>query len=328
MGLVYAACARYMSAMSEPTLQQTQPSSAPEIFDRQLLIARKHRALQEATRPAARDGGFLLDQVANDIAERLDAVERTFKAGLDLSDDDGRARKTFASSARVENLVRLASSQDLAKSPESIIGSPEHLPAAPTSLDLVTSALALQWVNDVPGTLVQIRRALKPDGLFIGALIGGNTLHELREVLSMEEDEATGGISPKVAPFVDVRDFGGLLQRAGFALPVTDVDSYTVRYGNLFVLMADLRAMAATNILTHRSRKPWTKARAVRAAQLYAERFGDPDGRIRATFQVISFSGWAPSDVQQKPLRPGSAQTRLADALGADEVKAGEKAGS
>lgn len=310
-------------------MHQTQPSSAPEIFDRQLLIARKHRALREAAKPAARDGGFLLDQVASDIAERLDAVERAFKAGLDLSDDDGRAREIFARSARVENLARLASSQNLAKSQEgSIIGSPEHLPAAPASLDLVTSALALQWVNDVPGTLVQIRRALKPDGLFIGALIGGNTLHELREVLSMEEDEATGGISPKVAPFVDVRDLGGLLQRAGFALPVSDVDSYTVRYGNLFVLMADLRAMAATNILSHRSRKPWTKARAVRAAQLYAERFGDPDGRIRATFQVISFSGWAPSDVQQKPLRPGSAKTRLADALGTDEVKAGEKAGN
>lgn len=316
--------------MTEATTQQAPPSSAPAIFDRQLLIARKRRALREANRPAARDGGFLLDQVTGDIAERLGAVERTFTAGLDLSDDDGRAQDTLARCERVERLSRLASHADLTKRDEKsgksvVIGSPEHLPASPASLDLVTSVLALQWVNDVPGTLIQIRRALKPDGLFIGALIGGNTLHELRDVLSMEEDEATGGISPKVAPFVDVRDFGGLLQRAGFALPVTDVDSYSVRYGNLFVLMADLRAMAGTNILTHRSRRPWTRARAVRAAQLYAEKFGDPDGRIRATFQVISFSGWAPSDIQQKPLRPGSARTRLADALGAEEVKAGEK---
>lgn len=314
--------------MTETTLQNAMPSGAPEIFDRQLLILRKIRAMKEATRPSARDGGFLLDRVAADIAERLDAVERHFTAGLDLSDDDGRTQKRLAKIERVETLKRVASDQDLARPDEDVeIGSPEYLPAEPASLDLVTSALALQWVNDVPGTLIQIRRALKPDGLFIGALIGGDSLHELREVLSVEEDEATGGISPKVAPFVDVRDFGGLLQRAGFALPVTDVDSYTVRYANLFALMADLRAMAATNILTHRSRTPWTKTRAVRAAQLYAERFGDPDGRIRATFQVISFSGWAPSDVQQKPLRPGSAKTRLADALGTDEVKAGEKTG-
>lgn len=314
--------------MSDATQHNTAPSSAPEIFDRPLLILRKRRALREAAKPAARDGGFLLDKVATDLAERLNAVERTFSAGLDLSDDDGRTRALLGRVERVTNLKRLVSHQDFARPEEEVeVGAPDYLPAAPQSLDLVTSALALQWVNDVPGTLIQIRRALKPDGLFMGALIGGNTLHELREVLAMEEDEATGGISPKVAPFVDVRDLGGLLQRAGFALPVTDVDSYTVRYGNLFELMADLRAMGATNILTHRSRMPWIRARAVRAAQLYAERFGDPDDRIRATFQVISFSGWAPSDVQQKPLRPGSAKTRLADALGTEEVKTGEKAG-
>lgn len=314
--------------MSDATQHNTAQSSAPEIFDRPLLILRKRRALREAAKPAARDGGFLLDKVATDLAERLNAVERTFSAGLDLSDDDGRTRALLGRVERVTNLKRLVSHQGFAGPEEEVeVGAPDYLPAAPQSLDLVTSALALQWVNDVPGTLIQIRRALKPDGLFVGALIGGNTLHELREVLAMEEDEATGGISPKVAPFVDVRDFGGLLQRAGFALPVTDVDSYTVRYGNLFELMADLRAMGATNILTHRSRTPWTRARAVRAAQLYAQRFGDPDGRIRATFQILSFSGWAPSDVQQKPLRPGSAKIRLADALGTEEVKTGEKAG-
>lgn len=315
--------------MTNSKMQTSTESSAPQIFDRELLVARRRRALREAARPAARDGGFLLDQIVVDLAERLDAVERTFTNGLDLSDDDGRTRKALSQLERIKKLSRLASHQDLVRTDEDArIGTPEFLDVEPGTLDLVTSALALQWVNDVPGTLIQIRRSLKSDGLFIGALIGGNTLRELRDVLAREEDEATGGISPKVAPFIDVRDFGGLLQRAGFALPVTDADSYTVRYGNLFALMADLRAMSATNVLTQRSREPWTKARAVRAAELYADRYSDPDGRIRATFQIISFSGWAPSDIQQKPLRPGSAQARLADALGADERNAGEKAGS
>lgn len=285
--------------------------------------------MAQAHAPRARDGGFLQDQVAQDVAERLDSVERAFENALDLSGDDGRTRALLAKSERLAKggFARLAGHADLVAPGECdvLIGREDQLPAKPQSLDLATSVLGLQWVNDVPGTLLQIRRALKPDGLFLGALIGGNTLHELRDVLTMEEDEATGGISPRIAPFIDVRDFGSLLQRAGFGLPVTDVDTLTVRYGNLFVLMADLRAMGATNVLTHRTRKPWTKGRAVRAAQLYAQKYADPDGRIRATFQVISFSGWAPSAVQQKPLRPGSAKTRLADALGADERSAGEK---
>jgi SAM-dependent methyltransferase len=318
-----------------PTGSQTAVSpplpdpAAPAIFDAPLLRQRKRRAFAEAMRPGARDGGFLRDRAAQEVRERLDAVERTFEAALDLSDDDGKAAELMAASPRVGHMTRLASTTELAAtgSVPAIIGSPEQLPAAPQSLSLVTSVLALQWVNDLPGALVQIRRALKPDGLFLGALAGGSTLHELRDVLAREEEEATGGASPRVAPFVDVRDLGSLLQRAGFALPVTDIDTYTVRYGNLFVLMADLRAMGATNALVHRSRRPWTKSRAVRAAQIYAERHGDPDGRIRATFQILSFSGWAPSQTQQKPLRPGSARTRLADALDTVERPAGEKPG-
>lgn len=308
----------------DPTTSQ---SGAPAIFDTALLQQRKRRAWLAGQRPSARDGGFLLNQTMQDVRERLDAVERTFDQALDISDDDGRVAQLMADSPRVEAMTRLASSLGHAtkSSIPTTIGRQDHLPAGSASLNLITSVLGLQWVNDVPGTLVQIRRALKPDGLFLGALIGGNTLHELRDVLAREEHEATGGASPKVAPFVDVRDFGSLLQRAGFALPVTDADSFTVRYGNLFVLMADLRAMAATNPLLHRSRKPWTRARAVRAAQLYAEHYADPDGRIRATFQIISFSGWAPSEIQQKPLRPGSAKARLADALGTHERPTGEK---
>lgn len=302
-------------------------SSAPLIFDVHLLRQHKRRALAAASKPGARDGGFLRDQAAQDVRERLDAVERQFDHALDLSDDDGKVADLVAQSPRVGRLTRLVSDECLANTgrvPTSV-GAQEHLPAAPKSLNLVTSVLGLQWVNDLPGTMVQVRRALQPDGLFLGALVGGNTLHELRDVLAAEEDGATGGASPRVIPFVDVRDLGSLLQRAGFALPVTDLDTFTVRYGNLFVLMADLRAMGATNPLVDRSRKPWTKTRAVRAAQLYAERYADPDGRIRATFQILSFSGWAPSNVQQQPLRPGSAQTRLADALGTDETPSGEK---
>lgn len=312
-----------------PIPLSTSHSGAPRIFDTDLLRLRKRRALREAKKPNARDGGFLRDMAAADVRERLDTVERRFDQALDLSDDDGKAAALLAASERVPTMTRLVSDPSLMaeNAIDGMVGAQEHLPAAPNSLNLVTSVLGLQWVNDLPGSLVQIRRALKPDGLFLGALIGGNSLHELRDVLAAEEDEATGGASPRVIPFVDVRDFGGLLQRAGFALPVTDVDTLTVRYGNLFVLMADLRAMGATNPLVHRSRRPWTKTRAVRAAQIYAERHADPDGRIRATFQVLSFSGWAPSDVQQKPLRPGSAKTRLADALGTSEKSAGDKSG-
>lgn len=303
--------------------------SAPDLFDRALLRQRRRRARLAAARPEAGDAGFLLDSVLADVDERLAAVERRFELAVDLSDDDGRVARTLANNPRVETLFRLgeaASATDKDDAP-AVVGDLEVLPIGADKVHLVTSLLALQWINDVPGALVQIRRALQPDGLFLGALMGGSTLHELRDVLTLEEEEASGGITPRVMPFIDVRDFGGLLQRAGFALPVTDVDALTVRYDNLFALMTDLRAMAATNILGQRSRQPWTRRRAMRAAQLYAERYSDPDGRIRATFQVISFSGWAPSDVQQKPLRPGSARTRLADSLGASERSAGEKAG-
>ncbi len=314
------------TAIADISTQST--SAAPTIFDQNLLRQRKRRAFANARLPHARDGGFLRDHAARDVRERLDSVERTFAQALDLSDDDGEAARLLAQSPRVTNLTRLASDPEWADDGMSTaIGTQEALPVAGQSLNLITSVLGLQWANDLPGTLIQIRRSLQSDGLFLGTMIGGSTLNELRDVLAVEEEEATGGVSPKVAPFVDVRDLGSLLQRAGFALPVTDVDTLTVRYGNLFVLMADLRAMGATNALIARSRRPWTKGRAVRAAQIYAQRYADPDGRIRATFQLLSFSGWAPSENQQKPLRPGSAQTRLADALGVKERSSGDKAG-
>jgi SAM-dependent methyltransferase len=193
--------------------------------------------------------------------------------------------------------------------------SQEVLPFAPESLDLTVSALAFQFVNDLPGVLSQLRRALRPDGLLLAAMIGGDTLIELRQSFAAAEAECEGGVSPRVAPFADLRDIGALLQRAGFALPVTDVDRVVVRYDNAFALMQDLRRMGATNILIERRRTPTRRATLLRMAQIYGERFADGDGRIRATFDVIWLSGWAPHESQQKPLKPGSAKASLAEAV-------------
>jgi SAM-dependent methyltransferase len=201
----------------------------------------------------------------------------------------------------------------------------EMLPFAEGTLDLVVSALALQSVNDLPGVLVQICHALKPDGLFLAALLGGETLTELRQSFAAAEAEIDGGVSPRVAPFADLRDLGALLQRAGFALPVVDADRLTVRYATAFDLMRDLRGMGATNALLERRRTPLRRETLLRMARLYAERFSDPDGRLRASFDIVWLSGWAPHESQQQPLRPGSAKARLADALKTIELPAGDK---
>jgi SAM-dependent methyltransferase len=197
----------------------------------------------------------------------------------------------------------------------------EALPFRDASLDLVVSALVLQFVNDLPGTLIQIRRALKPDGLLLAALAGGDTLTELRQAFAAAEAEIEDGISPRVVPFSDVRDMGALLQRAGFALPVTDIDRVTARYASPISLMHDLRRMGATNPLLERSRRPLKRATLRRMTEIYAERFADRDGRIRATFEIVWLSGWAPHESQQKPLAPGSARQRLADVLGTTEIR-------
>ena len=191
----------------------------------------------------------------------------------------------------------------------------EPLELAPESIDLAVSGLALQFVNDLPGVLAQIRRTLKPDGLLLAAMIGGDTLTELRQSFAAAEAELEGGVSPRVAPFADLRDVGALLQRAGFALPVTDVDRIVVRYDNAFALMQDLRRMGATNVLVERRRAPTRRTTLLRMAQIYGERFADPDRRIRATFDLVWLSGWAPHESQQQPLQPGSAKASLADAV-------------
>ena len=275
----------------------SETTAAPILFDRALLRARQSRA--SALGPAT----FLLDRVADDIAERLHAVLREFKQAADIGTVGDQVRDAVA--GRMDKIARI-DLPDIESEP---------LPLAPESLDLVVSALAFQFVNDLPGVLAQIRRALKPDGLLLAAMIGGDTLTELRQSFAAAEAELEGGGSPRVAPFADLRDVGALLQRAGFALPVTDVDRVVVRYDSAFALMQDLRRMGATNILVERRRTPTRRATMLRMAQLYGARFADPDGRVRATFDVIWLSGWAPHDSQQKPLQPGSAKASFEEAV-------------
>jgi SAM-dependent methyltransferase len=270
--------------------------TAPILFDRALLKRRQERARKSGA------ATFLLDRVADDFGDRLQAVKRDFTDVADIWTPGGLLQGPVA--GRFKSVTHI----DLAAGSETLALSAE-------SLDLAISALAFQFVNDLPGVLAQIRRALRPDGLLLAAMIGGDTLNELRQCFAAAEAECEGGVSPRVAPFADLRDVGALLQRAGFALPVTDVDRVVVRYGNAFALMADLRRMGATNVLLERRRGPTRRGTLLRMAQIYAERFADPDGRIRATFDVIWLSGWAPHESQPKPLRPGSATASLEEAV-------------
>ena len=254
-----------------------------------------------------------MQRAAEDLAERLGAVTRTFPIALDLGTPNGAAFRALCNDSRIGSVWRAAA---LVDSATAVVVDEEALPFADGQLGLIVSLLALQGVNDLPGALIQIRRALAPDGLFLGAMLGGSTLTELRQAMAAAEIETEGGLSPRVAPFADVRDAGALLQRAGFALPVTDSDQFTVRYAHPLALMRDLRAMGLGNVLSARRRKPLKRDTLLRACAIYAERFADADGKVRASFELIWLSGWAPHASQQKPLKPGSARMRLADALG------------
>jgi SAM-dependent methyltransferase len=259
----------------------------------------------------------------------LSAVLRRFARAIDLGTPADAVARALAKSGKAEWIVSTA--PDAAQRDKSfprLAADEEALPFTDGALDLVVSGLALQFVNDLPGTLIQIRRALKPDGLLLAALVGGDSLTELRQAFAEAESEIEGGLSPRVAPFADLRELGALLQRAGFALPVVDSDRLTVRYENVGALMHDLRRMGASNVLAERRRKPLKRATLMRMADIYAARFADADGRLRATFEIVWLSGWVPHESQQKPLKPGSAAHRLADALGTREISAGEKAGS
>jgi len=297
----------------------------PRLFDRELHRRRLGRA-------ARRYAGFLKHRAADDLVQRLEAVKRDFAIAIDLGARDGAFAAALAKSdaaAKVGFLVETDLSEAMlaGRAGSRVVADEERLPFAPESLDLVVSSLALHWTNDFVGALIQIREALKPDGLFLGAMLGGATLMELRGSLLTAELELAGGAGPRVSPFADAFDAAQLLQRAGFALPVADVDRVTVRYDHAFALMTDLRAMGETNVLFEGLGRPLSRRLAARTAELYAERFADPDGRLVATFEILTLTGWSPHASQQKPLRPGSARIRLADALGVKERGAGERAG-
>jgi SAM-dependent methyltransferase len=301
----------------------TQPT---RLFDRDLHRQRLERAAANYDR-----ADFLKRRAAEDLALRLAAINRRFPMAVDLGARTGGFARALAASEAADKVDMLVQT-DLsdvtlarANGPR-VVADEARLPFADACLDLVVSSLALHWIDDLVGALIQIRRALKPDGLFLGAVIGGASLTELRQCLMEAEIELTGGAGPRVSPLLDAYDGAALLQRAGFALPVVDVDRLTVRYDHLLRLTADLRAMGETNVLVERPRSPLARRIIARANELYFERFGTGDGRIGATFEIVTLTGWAPHPDQQKPLAPGSAKTRLADALGVRERSAGERA--
>lgn len=312
----------HMAAMA-----QSATTDAMRVFDRLLLRRRRERAAD-----GFGDFAFLEEEVAHRLAERLEDIRRRFPLALELGARSGELGRALRASGKVGTLIQsdLAPRWAAARGAEgpALALDEEFLPIADGSLDAVFGALSLHWVNDLPGALTQVRRALKPDGLLLVALLGGETLVELRDAFAEAEVEVTGGLSPRVSPFADLRDAGGLLQRAGFALPVVDADTITVTYDTALHLMRDLRGMGETNVVLERRRAPMTRALLNRVATVYADRFADADGRIPARFQILYLTGWAPAPSQPQPLRPGSAQGRLAAALGGAEVGTGEKPGS
>ncbi len=277
---------------------------------------RKRRA-----RAGFREAAFLHQRAAADLVERLEAIPRRFERVLALG---GEGLVSAEIAARPELAARIG---DLLEASLADVD-PEHLPYAAGAFDLIVAPLALTWINDLPGALVQLRLALKPDGLLLASLFGGETLNELRLSLLEAESELTGGAAMRVAPFADLQDIAGLLQRAGFALPAADRDVVTVRYGEPMRLLADLRAMGETAALADRAPRNLSRRILARAFEIYTARFADTEGRVRATFESLPATGWSPHESQQKPLKPGSAKTRLADALGTKERSAGDKAGS
>lgn len=277
-------------------------------------LVRAHR-----TRAAARldDHDFLFRVVAERLADRLLDVKRRFPLALDLGCHGGEFGRIAGSRGGIETLVQCDPAPAMAQRAGGLAVATEldALPFAEARFDLIVSNMSLHWVNDLPGALVQIRRALKPDGLFLAALAGGGTLAELRAALLEAEAETAGGASPRISPFVDLRDAGALLQRAGFALPVADGDLIPVRYENALRLMADLRGMGEANALTAMARHFTRRDVILRAAQIYQERFGGADGRMPASFQIVYLTGWAPDPSQQKPAPRGSATVPLTEAL-------------
>lgn len=293
----------------------TSANPVEPVFDPVVAAQHKRRALRIAAAGTAEGADFLMQRAADDLGTRLAAVTRRFGHAASLLSLTPAARDALLASGKTGHVTRVETDPALLADGDGLVATAETLPLEPESLDLAVSLYGLHEINDLPGMLVQIRRALRPDGLFLGCMAGAGTLSELREALLAAETELAGGASPRVFPLADVRDAGSLLQRARFALPVADHETVTVRYDSMFALIRDLRAMGATSSLVARSRRPAPRALFLRAAQIYAERFSDPDGRVRATFSTIWMSGWAPHASQQKPARRGSATMPLAQAL-------------
>ncbi len=301
-------------------------TDAMTVFDRRLLRHRRDRAVADYG-----DFAFLEEEVSGRLVERLEDIRRRFPLALELGARSGALGRLLRASGAVDLLVQSDLSPlwaaERSRQGPALALDEEMLPIANQSLDAIFGALSLHWVNDLPGALAQARRALKPDGLFLAALLGGETLVELRDALSEAEIDVTGGISPRVSPFADVRDAGGLLQRAGFALPVVDADTLTVTYESPLHLMRDLRGMGETNVVLERRRVPMSRRLLQRAVEIYTQRFGGVDGRIPARFQILYLTGWAPAASQPQALRPGSASARLASALDSEEQGTGEQPG-
>jgi NADH dehydrogenase [ubiquinone] 1 alpha subcomplex assembly factor 5 len=294
------------------------------VFDRTVVRRRRERAARGWA-----DHAFLKREIAERLVDRLGDIRRSFARGLDLGCHGDEIAKALADSPVVGELVRADLGLGFARLADgpALVADEEALPFAPASFDLVLSAMTLHWVNDLPGTLIQIVRSLKPDGLFLGAMLGGGTLWQLRQALAEAESEVEGGLSARVSPFADLRDAAGLLQRAGFAMPVADSETIEVEYESALALMRDLSAMGEGNAIAERRRGLARRATLMRAAEIYGRRFAAPSGRVMSSFEILYLHGWAPHASQPKALRPGSAAQRLAEALGGVERSAGEKAG-
>jgi SAM-dependent methyltransferase len=292
-------------------------SDSMQVFNRRQVRRNRERA---AARLDTHD--FLFAEAAERLADRLDDIKRAFPLALDLGARGGVLARRLARRGGIETLVGADLSEAMARrgaasgNSPAVVADEEFLPFAGRAFDLVISNLDLHWVNDLPGALIQIRRALKPDGLFLASMFGGGTLAELRDALMAAEIELENGVSPRVSPFADVRDLGDLLQRAGFALPVVDAEEITVSFGSPLKLLADLRGMGETNAVIARRKQFTRRATMMAAMARYGEKYGAVDGRVPATFSVLTMTAWAPHPTQPKPLARGTGQVNLADVLG------------
>ena len=294
----------------------------PQIFDRARIRRLRERSVVHYPKYS-----FLKTRAANDLIERLADTPRIFDLALDLGSHTGPGAEALVRSEKASHILAADVSEAMARAcaVPAFAADEERLPIADQSLDLVTSLLSLHGVNDLPGALVQIRRVLKPDGLFVGCLFGAGTLKELRTAIMQAEIDVTGGAAQRIAPLPGLQDMAGLLQRAGFALPVADVDRVTVRYDTPFDLIADIKGMGESAAFAETSRPPLSPRILARMAEVYAEQFADPDGRLRASFEIVWLSGWAPAPGQPQPLKPGSAKQSLARAVGSKEISLNEK---